>query len=183
MSDQHRGKKMAEEMEFEFFQSSYEYVTGDRLSIVKDGERPDFICHRTNNTQIGVEFTKIVRSPEKTLWDEVLDRSYYQSGDEVFFAIQEAIVKKSQKMQKGLWRLAENTMLVLQVMDCPLSDTVLHFDKSLQSEMAASGFSEIWVADYSIIEAFNDVDLFGIHPSKYWGIHRGPRPHGHKPYG
>jgi len=124
MSDQYSGKKMVEEAEFKFFRLSYEYITGDRLSIEETNERPDFICRRTNNDLIGVELTKIVRSPKEAFWDEVLDRSYYQSGDKVFYTIQETIIKKSQKMREGSWQLADNTVLVLQLMDCPLSDAI-----------------------------------------------------------
>jgi hypothetical protein len=132
---------------------------------------------------VGVELAKLMRDPETAFWDEALDRRTFRSGDEVFYAAQEAIAKKGAMLKKGPWGNPGNTILVLQLMDCPLSEAKPFFDRSLQVEFAAQGFAEIWIADHTIIEPFGAVDLFGLHPGKWWGFHEGPRPHGHKPYG
>ena len=45
-----------------------------------------------------------------------------------------------------------------------------------------TGFLEVWLADYTGIEAYGDIELFGLKPEKYWGFHERESP-SLKPYG
>jgi hypothetical protein len=65
-------------------------------------------------------------------------------------------------------------------MDCPLSDLHRYLDRSSPQDYADLGFVEIWVADYSELEAYGTIELFGLYPPEFWGYHELDRG---KPYG
>jgi len=44
------------------------------------------------------------------------------------------------------------------------------------------GFDEIWIADYTGLEAYGDIELFCLYPSEWWGFYERPNPYA-KPYG
>ena len=51
---------------------------------------------------------------------------------------------------------------------------------STPEELADLGFAEVWVADYSELDAYRSIEVFGLYPEKYWGYHKRDRG---KPYG
>jgi len=52
----------------------------------------------------------------------------------------------------------------------------------LQPDFDQYGFTEIWLADYTTVDPFGGVELFGLKPRKWWGYHeREDFPS--KPYG
>lgn len=178
MSDQDLGKKMCEEYELEYFIDAYKYVTGEELTIVSRSEKPDFICER-NGQQIGVELNKIVRGPQSAFWDKAIDKQEFMGSSCALDFIYRHIVSKTKKMIKGNWT---ETILVLQLMDCPLSEIKTLLDKNLKDNFVSTSFSEIWLADYTGLDAYGDIELFGLYPSKWWGSH--PRKNSNrKPYG
>ncbi len=178
MSDQDIGKKMCEEHELEYFIDAYKYVTGEELIIVSRGEKPDFICERTG-CQIGVELNRIIRDPRDAFWDKAIDKQEFMDSSHVLDFIYAYLASKTRKRSKGNWT---ETILVLQLMDSRLSEIETMLDKNLQDDFAATGFSEIWLADYTGLDAYGDIELFGLYPSKWWGLH--PRKNqNQKPYG
>lgn len=52
---------------------AYQRVTGDRLEIEEISESPDAICRRPDGAVVGVEHTRVRRSPEMAHWEAVLD--------------------------------------------------------------------------------------------------------------
>jgi hypothetical protein len=50
-------------------------------------------------------------------------------------------------------------------------------------ECAATGFTEIWLADLTTIDAFHTVQLFGVKPKEFVGLHAMRRLRSWKPYG
>jgi hypothetical protein len=52
----------------------------------------------------------------------------------------------------------------------------------MKSDFAGYGFVEIWIADYTGIEAYRDIELFGLAPVRWWGYHQRQNPY-RKPYG
>ncbi len=164
MSDQNLGKKMVEEMQLELFVDAYQHATGQRLGIGGAGERPDFICERPNGEQVGVELTEV-----RTGF------GYISSG------VQDVVAAKAEKLNSGDWRLAYNTMLVLIVTWGSLSKLKDAWDMK-DPENFDRGFVEVWVADYSGVDAFGNVELFGLFPKAIWGYYRRPN-WGSKPYG
>jgi hypothetical protein len=71
---------------------------------------------------------------------------------------------------------------LVQLTDCPLDEAAPHFDKDILDEMSATGFVEIWIAGYTIQDAFGTVQLFGVKPAKYRSLHE-HEGYGTKPYG
>lgn len=91
-----------------------------------------------------------------------------------------ALAKKAQKRTQSTWQLSDATILLLMLEDASLEEIRWVFDPDLRDEWASYGFQEIWVADYTGLEAFGDVELFGLHPTERWGYH--PRVF-RKPFG
>ncbi len=182
MSDQDVGKKMVEENELEYFIDAYKYVTGEELVVVDRGEKPDFVCERADGTCVGIELTKIMRDPETAHWEAVLNHQEYMSSQAALDLVYETVAKKAEKTTRNDRIGINNTILVLQLMDCPLSELKSMLDSDLQKDFASYGFAEIWIADYTGLDAYGDIELFGLSPLKWWGYHERRNPH-RKPYG
>ena len=75
----------------------------------------------------------------------------------------------------------EHTILVLQIMDGSL-DTIAPMMEGLEEDFKGYGFKEIWLADYSGLEAYGDIELCGLYPPEIYGFHQRPLPD-RKPYG
>ncbi len=165
MSDQQFGKKEVERDELYPFIESYNYITGENLSAICDGESPDFICSRSSGKKVGIELTKITGSPEAF---DVLSRIY------------NLIENKKTKVSKYAEQVKDN-MLVLQLVVGSL-DSLIPFLEGLENDYTDHKFCEVWIADYSVLDAFGVVDLFGLYPKVWWGYHQ-PPPVSSKPYG
>lgn len=80
------------------------------------------------------------------------------------------------------WLFSDNAILVIQLIDCPLSELEIFLDQSLQVDFADTGFTEIWIGDYTEVDVYGFIELFGLHPLKWRGYY--PRPDFFsKPYG
>lgn len=169
------GKKHIEREELYQFIEAYTYSQGEELIPVGASEAPDFICKRSDGTLIGVELTKIIRDPETKFADKVLFRRDYISGSDALDKIYSALEKK-----KGLG--SKKIVLVLQLFDCPLSDLKHFLDKSLKDDFVSYGFAEIWIADYTGLKAYGDIELFCLYPSEKWGYYERENA-SRKPYG
>ena len=119
MNDKELGQKMAEEAGFYEFARVYERVTGDRLEIAARHERPDLVCHRVDGSLCGLELTQVRSDP-----DEVILRGPSMPPIEAAERMSHAVVEKDRKRQDGNWRFPENTILVLQLMNCALTELV-----------------------------------------------------------
>ena len=167
--------------QFERFRSAYKHVTGEWLRRVRKSERPDYICRRTDGSLVGVEFTLITRDPETAQWDQTLDDKEFMDGLDAVLAVGGAIIGKGRKRSEPDWQLPELSILVLSTPDCPISEMEFHLEKAMQPEFEESGFTEIWIADHTEVEAYGSIELFGLVPKKWWGYHA--RPWAGKPYG
>lgn len=181
MFDQDVGKKMVEESELKRFIEAYEYVTGKKLTLIRLGEKPDFLCERDNGLIVGIELTRVMRDPETADADRILKRQDYMSDTKALDFIYKAVAKKAEKMANDNWS-TNDIMLVLQLVDCQLSDLKNILDADLQKDFESYSFSEIWIADYTGLDAYGDIELFGLYPSKWWGYHQRQNPQ-RKPYG
>jgi hypothetical protein len=191
MSDQEICKKSDEIEALHLFLEAYMDTTGKSLTLVECSERPDFICKRPDGTLVGVELTRVMRDPESTTCDLIMMRQDFRDAADASLAIWTTAEDKSRKLKAGNWCHADNTILVLQAMDCPLSEGNLPLrsvsalcwfleDGSSPDDYADLGFSEVWVADYSELDAFRVIELFGLYPQRWWGYHQWHRG---KPYG
>ncbi len=164
MSDQALGKKMVEEVDLDYFTEAYEHVTGRSLTIYRAGERPDFLCRTQRGWSVGVELTFVPEADRVILFDPI-----WAAAD-----------AKAEKKRRGNWSLPARTILVLQV-DVPLSELRRHLEQVVRTDYDL-GFMEVWVADYSDLDAYGTVELFGLRPRKWLGYHRRPNWYT-KPYG
>ena len=54
--------------------------------------------------------------------------------------------------------------------------------KASKDDFRSYGFDEIWIADYTGLEAYGDIELFCLYPPEWWGFYERENP-GRKPYG
>lgn len=182
MSDQDLGKKMVEEEELSYFLEAYkgavyEYLTCD---LFGRSERPDFICKRPDGTPVGVELVKVMRDQRDAQADLVLDAREFMDGGHAMDMAYFMLRRKEKKRRQADWGLPDNTILVLQFVDCPISD--LYLEDDIKGDYESHGFDEIWIADYTGLEPYGDIELFCLYPTEWWGYYERPNP-GRKPYG
>ena len=182
LSNQDIGKKAAEENDLEPFLKEYERITNFPLKIIERTERPDFIVQRSDGTQLGIELTKIMRDPESTYWARVLNGEEQADPIDTAIHLQELIYRKDIKRSESNWKLSKRTVLLLQLMDSSIDQVVLFLDVQIIKEINKTGFFEIWIGDYSILEAYGTIQLYGIKPKKWRGLHDHLNS-GKKPYG
>jgi hypothetical protein len=181
MSDIELGKKLVEEVDLNQFIEAYEWVTGDLLTLLSWSESPDFICARSNGKKVGVEITNLMRDPERAFYETIIEKKEYIPVYDFYDMAYCLASKKSEKKKKNKWTYSKNTILVIQSDECPLEEINSYIDISLQSDFSSFGFKEIWLADFTEIDAYGDIELFGLHPKKWWGYHCRQNPH-RKPY-
>ncbi len=182
MSYKELAKKMVEEeWLFSFLDAYKEVVEEHLLYSFGRNERPDFICYRPDGTPVGIELVRVMRDPRDAQADYILDRIDFMDGEKALEMLYRMIEKKEKKLRQPDWDLPDNTILVLQFVDCPIPSLYL-LDDSLKHDFESYGFDEIWIADYTCIEAYGAIDLFCLYPSEWWGYYERQR-HSWKPHG
>jgi len=182
VSDRELGKKMNEEEELFFFLEAYKKNVKEYLSYnFGRGERPDFICYRPDGTSVGVELVRVMRDPMLAQAKYIIDRIDFMDSENAVEMLYEMIEKKEKKRRQSDWTLPENTILVIQFVDCPVTN-LYQLDESLKDDFRSYGFDEIWIADYTGLEAYGDIELFCLYPSEWWGFYERENPR-RKPYG
>jgi len=182
LSDQEYGKKLAEEMELEPFLKEYKCITGLALQLVNRSERTDFIAQRSDGARLGVELSKIVRDPQSAFWARVLSGEEFADPVDTAMQLQDLIYRKDAKRSGSGWTLPDRTLLVLQLMDSSIDQVVPFLDDQVIKELNEMGFFEIWLADYTIFDAFGTIQLYGIKPNRWQGLHNHSMIE-NKPYG
>lgn len=181
MSDQQIGKKEVERSELYYFLDSYERATGDKFTELASGECPDFICARSNGEEVGVELVRVMRDPEEAQFDGIVNKKFQADPQETLDRIFDLLDDKDKKRSNKYGRWANKTILVLQLLDCSIL-SLQSLLSDVKSDFAGYGFVEIWIADYTGVEAYRDIELFGLVPVKWWGYHQRQNPY-RKPYG
>lgn len=182
MCDKEHGKKFCEEIDLDYFREAYADVTGEHLSGGRRTERPDFICTRDTGEEVGIELVKVMRDPESATWDLLIGKRESAEAAVTFDMLWYHADRKETKRKEPDWQLPESCMLVIQLMNCPLAEFASHIDESLAADFESLGWQEIWAADFTVLDAYGEVWLFGLYPKKWWGPHVGPSA-GTKPYG
>lgn len=179
-----------ESEQLKYFQQAYKQVTGELLKRVRKSERPDYICKRSDGSLVGIEFTLITRNPDESTWGSILDGVEHMNGLDGLEYVTEAILTKGAKLKNAnpetpAWQFPDSSILVLSTPDCPILEIEKFLDEDLLEELIEtcqqSGFSEIWIADHTEVEAYGSIELFGLFPSEFWGYH--PNHSRGKPYG
>jgi len=182
LSDREIGKKQDEESELKLFKREYERITGFSFEIIDRTERPDFIVQRSDGTQLGIELTKVMCNPNSAFWARVLNGEEQADPVDTAIHLQEAIYRKDVKCSEHDWKLSKRTILLLQLMDSLIDQVISFLDVQIIKEINKTGFFEIWIGDYSILEAYGTIQLYGIKPKKWQGLHDHLNT-GKKPYG
>jgi hypothetical protein len=89
--------------------------------------------------------------------------------------------KEKARAKRYVGKVAE-TILVLQLVDGSLSRGFKWMLEGLGDDFADHGFAEVYLADHSSVDAYGDIELFGVYPQTHWGFHQRPWPD-RKPYG
>lgn len=168
-------------MELDPFLEAYEWTTKCALSVVEIGENPDFVCVRSTGEIIGIELTKVMRRGDVVKQERILDRKEEMAPYDMLMQLQSVLEKKERARTARYVTRVPQTMLVLQLVDGSIKILKQLLDGT-NDEFRGHGFAEVWLADYSGLEAFGDIELFGLFPNKWWGYHERPWPE-RKPYG
>lgn len=181
VSDREIGKKEFERDALFPFLDARTAVTGERLELAFDGENPDFICMQPDGTLVGVELVQVTRGPIEAHWDRVLDGKEELDPFEAQSLIIDLIARKEEARVKRYVHQVSQCILLLQLVNGTLDHIRVAFD-GLEDDFADHGFSEIWVADYSAMDAYRNVQIYGLFPVDFWGFYE--RLNGDtKPYG
>jgi hypothetical protein len=175
------GKKMVELDELAPFLDEYARITGSELSIINAGERPDFICEK-GRRRYGLELVKAMENPVQRKCEIMLGDTGQLYGRDATLRVQTAAYNKERKRASAGWRYPKSTILVIQLIGSDSEEMSAHLDHRLMDEISETGFREIWIADYSPMEAYRTIQLFGVKPKRWRGLHR-HRFYGTKPYG
>jgi hypothetical protein len=180
--NQERFKKEAETEDLFYFIESYQHATGNKLQLFEASERPDFICEYSDGSKIGMELTMITRSPKIRQWDRIVEKKQFMDSVEVIELIQLQTVEKDEKRAEEDWTFSNNAILVIQLKDISLSE----FKPFLQIEnfpdLYSTGFKEIWLGDYSEVEAYDSINTFCLKPKDSFGFYQRLNPY-QKPFG
>jgi len=182
MSNQHMGKKEIERFGLDYFIDAYKWVTGEQLTELDSGECPDFICTRSNGEKVGVELVRVMRDPEEAQFERIANKKFQADPQETLDRIYGLLDEKDRKRSNTYGHWADKTILVLQLYDCSILSFQPFITNDMKNDFAVYGFVEIWLADYTGIEAYRDIELFGLVPAKWWGYHQRRNPY-RKPYG
>jgi hypothetical protein len=182
VSDQEIGKKEIERDELALFLEAYEHATGERLKLGASGENPDFVCTRADGSWVGIELTKIRRDHHVARLERILARKETMGDYEMLEFIAHQLERKEKARASRYVKRVPETILVLQLVDGSLSDGFQWMLDGLGADFADHGFAEVWLADYSDLDAYGDIELFGLFPASCWGYHERPWPD-RKPYG
>jgi len=176
-----RVKKEAEQESLCYFLDAYKTATGKALEILEVTERPDFICARQNGTRVGVELARVRRGhPNDILWDELIEKQNFMSQDDALEMIQTIANEKEDKRKDPDWKLSESGILVIELRDITLFEIQGYISEEVLPDLYEVGFEEVWIADFSELEAYDNIELFCVKPED----RRGYYPRGmQKPYG
>jgi hypothetical protein len=181
MFDRDIYKKENESYDLALFIEAYEFITGKQLEILQRNENPDFICSLPDGSLIGIELSKVMRDPRDASDDWIINRKYEIDVYDSVSIIQNLIVKKEEARSERYIKNVNDNMLVLLLKDGSLK-SLKNILNSLIKDFNEQGFQEIWLADYTDLEACGDIELFCMFPSELWGYYQRPWPE-RKPFG
>lgn len=153
---------MLEEEDLLYFLASYEAATGETFPEMASSETPDFIGRDVQGRIVGIELTKLKFDPGYMFWQRAIEKREWAEDEDAFWRILELLHAKTEKLSTGSWPECERKILVIQLVDYPLSE----LQHTIETDVPdGTGFSEVWLADYSIIDMYGGVDLFPVtHP-------------------
>jgi hypothetical protein len=161
-----QAKAEEEASDLEAFIDAYERAVGERLEVEDGGESPDYVCRRPDGSLIGVELTQVRRSPGDRRWQAILDYQDEMHPYDTFEEIERIIQQKGNIRPK--FRIERNILMVA-VRESEFDTAVRLAKRIFIEDLEATGFEEIWLADFQGIfaGAHRGVRLFGLYPEEY----------------
>ena len=177
MNDWEHGKREIEREHLGLFLDAHEAATGESFLEMIDSETPDFIGRDVLGRVVGIEITQLRFGPDE---QHIRRISPPEPADHhAWWRLLDLMHRKNQTLTKGRWPKCERKILVIILIDTSLEAVTAGTDTDTPSE---GGFSEVWLADYTQVEAFGAVDLFAVvHPELEGHFATGDR--GQKPFG
>ncbi len=165
-------KKEGEQEALNYFLDAYESITHEPLEVIEASERPDFICMRQDGERIGVELAKVRRGhPNDILWDKIIEKQNFLLVECAFDMIQKVANEKEMKRNEPDWKLSEAAMLLIELSDIPLYEIKDRISEEALPDLFSIGFKEVWLADFSELEVYDNVELFCIRPANLRGYY------------
>jgi hypothetical protein len=163
-----RMRREEEKEDIRAFLDAYPRATGDNLEVIEFQESPDAVCSRSDGTFVGIEHTRIRRSPEDALWDSVLDKRGEMDITATIEEIERLII---QKTERRLRFKPEQCILLIAIYESDF-DVVARVAARMLGWLEETGFEEIWLCDFKSIRdgAHRELRLFGLHPEKFRSI-------------
>jgi hypothetical protein len=180
-SDQDNAKKAHEQYLAEYFIEARSDAIGSTLHILHGDENPDFVCSDDKGARIGLEVAQVTRGPIDSFWARILNGEIELDPFDAGAMIYSLIERKELARQERYSKKVDRCILMLALVNAPL-DRLFVALEGLEDDFSSHGFEEVWLVDYSGLDAYRNVELFGLHPAANWGHHERPNAHT-KPYG
>jgi hypothetical protein len=151
------------------------------LELEEIGESPDALCRRPDGRIVGVEHTRIRRSPEAASFEAI---HYYRDEMDPGDAFEEICRMIMQKAAVRPKFSTAHTILMIAVYEADFDLAAAMAREIPLEDLVVSGFQEIWLADFKGIRegAHREVRLFGLYP-EYWRDITPRSMFDQKPYG
>jgi hypothetical protein len=160
-----RMKREEEADDIAAFLEVYPRATGETLEWVDGEESPDAICERPEGTLIGVEHTRIRRSPDDAHWDSILHQRDDMDVQATLDDLEAQILKKSGLRLKYK---PSRCILLVAIYETEF-DRLARIAAGTMNWLDETGFEEIWLGDYKSIRdgVHRELRLFGLYPEEF----------------
>jgi hypothetical protein len=158
-----RFRKEEEAEDIRLFIAAYPRATGVVLKLEDIGDKPDAVCRRPDGSLVGIEHTRIRRSPAQASFEAIY---YYRDEMDASDTIEETVRLIEQKAARRPNFSTANTILMIALYESDF-DLASRLASDLpEDDLRASGFVEIWLVDFKGIRegAHREVRLFGLYP-------------------
>jgi hypothetical protein len=91
--------------------------------------------------------------------------------DNALKILQETAVEKDRKRNEPDWMLPDAAILLIVLTDLPLTEIRNRITSKNLPDLYATGFAEVWIADFTGLEAHNNVELFCVQPAGWSGYY------------
>jgi hypothetical protein len=176
-----RFRKEEEIEDIQAFLEAYPRATGEELEFEEGGESPDALCRRPDGRIVGVEHTRIRRSPDAASFEAIHYCQDEMDPGDTFDEITRMIEQKAAVRPRFS---TVDTILMIAVYESEFHLACAMASGIPDEDLVASGFQEIWLVDFKGIRegAHREVRLFGLYPERWRTIT--PRSmFDQKPYG
>jgi len=174
--NEYNKEQIKKETEYEalmYFLEAYEEITGQVLAAVEKSERPDFICCKQNGIKVGIELVQVRRGhPNRVFIDKYIYKQEYMSPEDAIEILQMEVVKKEKKRNERDWKLPLSSILLIELPEIPLSNIVNRISPNNTPDIYSTGFTEVWIVDFTGIEAYGNVELLCVTPQMTMGYYR-----------